>query len=448
MNTDQIMTEETEADQADRYEEEAAEEQRRQRRMERIARMRREKERRLLQQKIVMIAAPVAAVLLIAFAAAAVIHGHSHAQEMEGAQTESRGAEAENTGEQAAADGTDQNGAGRNDVNQNDANQNDANQNDANQNGANQKRSDQNGAAADGEHNPADAGSAAEGGSALQSAGPVPEPVHYSAQTTSDTAAPPGEVNSTNAVFIDLETGNILAQRDYKAVVNPASMTKVLTVLVAAEHVTDLDDTFTMTIDITDYSYSNDCSSVGFAVGEVVTVRDLFYGTVLPSGGDAAVALATYVAGSQEAFVEMMNDKAQELGLSETAHFTNCVGLYDREHHCSVYDMAMIMEAAIDNEICREVLKAHTYTTSATEQHPEGITVSNWFLRRIEDKDTGGEVICAKTGYVDQSKSCAVSYGVDAGGRGYVCATAGAYSSWRCIYDHVAMYKAYARTGE
>jgi D-alanyl-D-alanine carboxypeptidase (penicillin-binding protein 5/6) len=88
-------------------------------------------------------------------------------------------------------------------------------------------------------------------------------------------------------------------------------------------------------------------------------------------------------------------------------------------------------------------LSAHTYTTSATEQHPEGITISNWFLRRIEDKDTGGEVLCAKTGYVAQSGNCAVSYGVDADGREYVCATTGAHSSWRCIYDHVALYKKY-----
>lgn len=267
----------------------------------------------------------------------------------------------------------------------------------------------------------------------------------YTAYFTEQTAVPPDEVNSTNVVFIDLASGDILAERDCKAVINPASMTKVLTVLVAAEHVDNLDDTFTMTIDITDYSYSNDCSSVGFAVGETVTLRDLFYGTILPSGADAAVALATYVAGSHEAFVELMNEKAEELGLSATAHFTNCVGIYDTEHHCTVYDMAMIMEAALDNPLCREVLNAHTYTTSETEEHPEGITISNWFLRRIEDKDTGGEVVCAKTGYVLQSDSCAVSYGVDRSGREYVCATAGAYSSWRCIYDHVALYKKYAQ---
>ncbi len=273
----------------------------------------------------------------------------------------------------------------------------------------------------------------------------TPSDGQFEAHTTDRTAAPPEEVNSTNVVFINLESGDILAQRGYKEVINPASMTKVLTILVAAEHVQDLDDTFTMTIDITDYSFSNDCSNAGFEVGEVVTVRDLFYGTVLPSGGDAAVGLATYVAGSHEAFVDMMNEKLAELGLSQTAHFTNCVGLYDENHYCTVYDMAMIMEAALQNDLCREVLGTRIYTTSSTKEHPEGITISNWFIRRIEDKDTGGEILGAKTGYVNQSGSCAVSYGVDVAGNGYVCATTGAHSSWRCIYDHVALYKEYAK---
>lgn len=271
----------------------------------------------------------------------------------------------------------------------------------------------------------------------------------YNARSTSDTILAGDDVISKHAIFIDLSDQSILAQRDAFSIVNPASMTKILTVLVAAEHIReeDLEDTFTITIDITDYSFSNDCSNVGFAEGETVSVRDLFYGTVLPSGADAAVGLAVYVAGSHEAFVNMMNEKLEELGLSETAHVTNCVGLYDEEHYCTVYDMAMILEAAIDNEFCREVLSAHTYTTSETEQHPEGITISNWFLRRIEDKDTGGEVICGKTGYVVQSGNCAASYGIDNAGKGYICVTADSTSSWRCIYDHVALYKQFA-TGE
>ncbi len=255
------------------------------------------------------------------------------------------------------------------------------------------------------------------------------------------------EVMSTNAILIREDTNEIAAVKGAYERIVPASMTKVLTVLVAAENISpdELNNPFTMTLDITDYAYVNDCSSVGFLENEVVTVRDLFYGTVLPSGGDAAVGLATYVAGSHEAFVDMMNAKLEELGLAETAHFTNCVGLYDEDHYCTVYDMAVIMKAAVQNEMCREFLSLHTYTTTATEQHPEGITISNWFLRKIEDKDTGGEVICAKTGYVTESKSCAVSYATCADGNPYICVTTGAHSGWRCIYDHVEIYNRYVQ---
>lgn len=263
----------------------------------------------------------------------------------------------------------------------------------------------------------------------------------YSFQVTEDTKQIGEDVVSSCAILVDTDTSNVIAQKEAMKRMNPASMTKILTILVAAEHIDNLDDTFTITSDITDYGYVNDCSNAGFEKDETVTVRDLLYGTILPSGADAAVGLAVYIAGSQEKFVEMMNEKLKELGISETAHFTNCVGIYDENHYCTVYDMAIILKAAVDNELCRKVLSAHTYTTSFTEQHPEGITISNWFLRRIEDKDAGGEVLCAKTGYVLQSGNCAASYGVEKSGKGYICVTAGSSSSWRCIYNHVALYK-------
>lgn len=255
------------------------------------------------------------------------------------------------------------------------------------------------------------------------------------------------EVVSTNAILVDAGTDTIVASKGANERICPASMTKVLTVLVAAEQIkeADLDNAFTMTTSITDYAYVNDCSSVGFLDGEKVTVRDLFYGTVLASGADAAVGLATYIAGSPEAFVDMMNEKLVQMGLSDSAHFTNCVGLYDEEHYCTVYDMAVMMKAAMENELCREFLSAHTYTTTSTAEHPDGIDISNWFLRRVEDKDTGGEVLGAKTGYVVQSKNCAVSYGVFGEGAAYICVTAGSTSSWRCIYDHVEIYNRYVR---
>ena len=239
------------------------------------------------------------------------------------------------------------------------------------------------------------------------------------------------EVTSTRALLVDADSRTVLYQRGAGDRISPASMTKVLTLLVAVEHVSNLDDTFTITREITDYSYSHDCSAVGFDENETVTVRDLLYGTILPSGGDAAAGLAYYVSGSLDGFVELMNQKLQELGISGAAGLAGFLV------------SAVIMTAAMDNPLCSEILNARTYTTSATEQHPDGIIISNWFLRRIEDKDTHGEIIGAKTGYVVQSGNCAVSVSRSNSGRRYICVTADAHSAWRCIYDHVAVYQNY-----
>ena len=281
---------------------------------------------------------------------------------------------------------------------------------------------------------------------AVQTVYEAPEPQGpYTVEADSATVTLDDTIDSSYAVVIDVDSGTILAQKAADTRINPASMTKVLTLLVAAEHVEDrLDDTVTMTIDITDYCYVNDCSVVGLEVGEQATVRELLYGTILPSGADAAMALAAYVSGSHEAFVELMNEKLEELGLSDTAHFTNCVGLYDEVHMCTVSDMALILKAAMDNPLCREVLDARTYETAPTPEHPEGQVLSNWFLRRIEDRFTDSfQIVGGKTGYVVEAGSCAASCGQAGDGSLYVCVTADASSSWQAIYDHTALYQTY-----
>ncbi len=248
------------------------------------------------------------------------------------------------------------------------------------------------------------------------------------------------EVISNFGILVDLKDGHVVAQRNAFERMYPASMTKVMTILVAAEHMDDPEDTFTMTQDITDYVFSNGCSQAGYAVGETMTVRELLYSTIMPSGGDAAMALAYYTAGSMEAFVDMMNEKLVELGLSDVAHFTNPVGIFNEQNYCTPAAMAMIMKAALENELCREALKEKKYTTAPTEFHPDGIEISNWFLRRIEDKDTHGEVLGAKTGFVNESRNCAVSYERSNDGNQYICVTGDSHSAWRAIYDHVAIY--------
>jgi D-alanyl-D-alanine carboxypeptidase (penicillin-binding protein 5/6) len=252
------------------------------------------------------------------------------------------------------------------------------------------------------------------------------------------------EIISNYAILIDLKTGHVVAERNGFSKMYPASMTKVLTLLVAVEHLDDMSATFTMTQDIADFVYKNDCSQVGYSVGETMTMRELLFGLIMPSGGDAALALARCVAGDTESFVEMMNNKVSELGLSDVAHFTNPIGIFDEENYCTPAAMAMIMKAALENPTCREVLGQHIYKTEPTEEHPDGITLSNLFLRRIEDKETGGEVLGAKTGYVNESGNCAVSYSIQNSDNRYICVTGASKGAWRCIYDHCDIYTGFA----
>ena len=298
-----------------------------------------------------------------------------------------------------------------------------------------------------GEEPPA-ASSAVSGAVSAPEEPPVePEPV-FALAPTEGTVTLGEDFPSEFAVLADGETGEILAEKGSDQLLSPASMTKVLTLLVAAESVTDWERVFVVDRETADFCFRHDCSVVGYEVGEEVPARELLYGCILSSGADASLGLAALSAGSQEAFVERMNEKAAELGLSEGAHFTNCVGLYDPEHRCTARDMALILRSAMENELCREVLTAKRYHTAATPFHPEGQDLSNWFLRRIEDKDCGNaEVLAAKTGYVAESGSCAASYAQDAQGRGYLCVTGNAHSAWRTIYDHAEVYRSYVPCG-
>ena len=254
-------------------------------------------------------------------------------------------------------------------------------------------------------------------------------------------------VKSRFAVVMDAKTGEIFAERSSDTLMNPASMTKVLTLLVAVEGLTredgswDLDSYTYNTKEISEYCWVNDCSMAWFAVGEWVPVRDLLYGMILPSGADAALMLANYVAGSQEAFVERMNAKARELGLSPGAHFENCVGLYGENHVCTARDMAVIMKAAMDHPVCRTVLGKVYWTTTRTEEHPNGISLSNRFLRLIPRREPILTVIGAKTGYVSQAGNCAVSMARREDGRTFLCVTGKGPGSAQVMRDHAALYR-------
>ena len=275
-----------------------------------------------------------------------------------------------------------------------------------------------------------------------------PEPEQPSAlalaQSTDATQVLDLELYSSSALLVDLQSGTVLAEKAPDEKIYPASMTKVMTLLVAAENLPDLDETFTMTQAIIDPLYLAGASMAGFVDGETVTMRDLLYGAVVPSGAEATEALAQAVAGSEEAFVAMMNEKAAALGLQST-HFMNTSGLHDENHYSTVREIALILQAALQNETCAEVLSAENYRAGKTEQHPDGLAMTNKFLYRVHHEYNlgGAEITAAKTGYTAEAMNCCASAGKTPDGRDVLCVTANAWTGEFCIEDHVALYTKY-----
>ena len=253
------------------------------------------------------------------------------------------------------------------------------------------------------------------------------------------------EVNANFAILIDADAGLVVAEKNGNAKMYPASMTKVMTLLVACEHIADLNEKLEITQDIVDYVKKEGASNCGFKAGEQVTMLDLLYGLILPSGADAALALVRRIAGSEEQFVALMNQKAQQLGISATTHFTNCTGLYNDNHYSTAEDMAIIMRAAAQNSVAATILTTRSYTTQANNKRTTGLSFSNLFLKRIDTQTTGGQVNFAKTGYVAKAGNCAVSYFTAASGRHYICVTGKTSGAWNVVSAHAALYSQYAK---
>lgn len=252
------------------------------------------------------------------------------------------------------------------------------------------------------------------------------------------------QVYSENALLIDVQSNTVLAEKAADARIYPASMTKIMTALVACELVEDWDDTFRMTQDIIDPYFLADATMAGFVHNEEVTMLDLVYGTILPSGAEATEGLAIHLTGSVEAFVEKMNEKAAALGLTDT-YFVDASGLHNEEHYTTLRDLSIILQAAMENDVCRQVLSTASYTSQATWQNPEGVDMYNKFLLRAETADQGGALILgAKTGYTNQAMNCCASFGYAPDGRLLLCITAHAWTGDFCLADHIALYSLYS----
>ena len=250
------------------------------------------------------------------------------------------------------------------------------------------------------------------------------------------------EIDANYAVVYDLDNGSILAEKNASQSMYPASMTKVMSLLVFAENLPDMNKKLTITQDIVSFVQARGASNCGFVVGEQVTVKDLLYGVILPSGADAVLALCKEVSGSEAAFAERMNKRAREMGLSGYCNFQNATGLFHSTHRMTVKDMAQIMAVAMQNPRAREVLMTENYQTAPTNKHEQGLKFSNLFLQRIKTQDSGGATVqMAKTGYVSQSKFCVVTAGKGRSGKNLLIVTGQSSNTWQAIKDQAALYK-------
>lgn len=248
-------------------------------------------------------------------------------------------------------------------------------------------------------------------------------------------------VASPYAALLDVDNHKIIAGKHATEKIYPASMTKVMTLIVVSEHLDSMPKTYTFEFEMLNRLYIEEASRAGFEVGETVDVEDLMYGLILPSGADCAEALAIMTAGSIEGFAELMNQKCAELGLKNT-RFANPSGLHDDNQYTTPAEMAMIMEYAMKDEVRAKVLGTYQYTTKATTKHPEGIQLTSTMYSRIYGNEAPGVLVTAgKTGFVNQSGSCLVSYAVTNKGHAYVFCSSGATYRWAPVYDEIYVYK-------
>lgn len=243
-------------------------------------------------------------------------------------------------------------------------------------------------------------------------------------------------LDSPYAVLMDNATGKVISTKNGDEVIYPASMTKILTVLTAIEHISNLDSTITMAYDYYDALYAQDATRAGFEPGEEAVIRDLLYGALLPSGAECCMELAIQAAGSEDAFAELMNQKVAELGLTQS-HFTNCTGLHNDNQYTTPHEMALILQEALKNRTFRDVFTTHFYTVGPTSIHPDGFTFWSTMFKNMQAETViGGEILGGKTGFTQAAGHCLASM-AEVEDREYILVTAGWASSPRTAQYHI-----------
>lgn len=242
--------------------------------------------------------------------------------------------------------------------------------------------------------------------------------------------------DSKYAILYNLDTDELLYEYNANEVTSIASLTKIMTCIVAIENISNLDDKVKLNGNVFTGLVEAQASVAGFKYGEVVSYRDLLMGAMLPSGADATRALAINISGSEEEFVKLMNDKATELNLSNT-HFVNTTGLEASGHYSTVQDIATLLRYALKNETFKTIYTTREYTTTNNLRLSSTIKkISNGYTI-----DTS-HILGSKTGYTDEAGLCMSSI-ANYNDVNYLLVTAGADyhgNTPRQLLDAVKIY--------
>lgn len=242
----------------------------------------------------------------------------------------------------------------------------------------------------------------------------------FSNSTVYGYITPDFTLNAKATAVYNLDTGVFVYTDNSEQQLAPASLTKVMTALVILKNETDLDNKVQITSEMLAGLVEANASVMGLKVGEIISIRDLLYGLLLPSGADAARALAIYNSGSIDAFVNEMNRTADKLGATST-QFENPSGLDHPNQVTTAHDMVKIMEKALEYDEFKKIISTSTHTTEATNKHSKGITCrSTDKLKETNNIYYSPFVIGGKTGYTGKAGRCYASYGMSKNGESYI----------------------------
>ena len=233
------------------------------------------------------------------------------------------------------------------------------------------------------------------------------------------------DVNSRFAILVEQDSGRVLYTKQAKKRIHPASLTKIMTVYLALQSITDENKMVQVPADIFPKLEVENASIAGFQPNENVRIKDLLYGALLPSGADACITLAQTIDGSEDAFVKRMNDIAKQLGMHDT-HFTNCTGLDDDQHYSSVYDLQLLLREALKNDAFAEIFHTKSYVVEGDHVNPTGFTMYGTMWQTMEEHNLYSDFLLGgKTGYTPDAGLCLASQG-SVNGTQYLLITAGA----------------------